>query len=398
MGASFQMDVDEAYDDPAITATVQEIRDRYGFGQTQRGIGGIENLMNRLFGEYEFGDVVDLKVTIFNEIAFLRRKYIESMDEETRGVPVPINQEINRAFKMLHEIRHFWLRARELDSVLAAEFDIAPPIPSEGTAEYHQRVLFRAEASVAHSARELGIQIPPEKLHWHWCPPRNVQDGDVKITTYQSFLFYILSTLEEAGYRKYEGALYDRVRTAGGNITPAFKRISSIEEYVRGDVIDRYINYNRWLESTSTPGIIKSTVDYLDKCIDPCLPTLQKTKATIFCFNNGVYVMSEFNKQFSMWVDAFYDYSGDERPNIPPDTAATKLIEQDLDWELVSSIGGSFMLIPTPAMDSIFQQQGYSSEEMQVCYAFLARCLHPVGRLDSWQMALFLRGIARTGE
>jgi hypothetical protein len=359
------------------------------------GLAAVRALDADLFGgKLLAGDTAEVQKCIEAEIHYLNAKLTEARDGDEDGVvdPADINL-IDRGFKVLHLLRHFAYRVTNTRLIKAPGFICEPLDGFDSARDYHLSCMFpSSDQAVVQAVMDVGASIPETHFHFHHRPiTMDCGEELEKLTPCQQLIEYLLELSKERGFFRYRGFLYERITSPLGSQTPAFRSVCSVEDLVRGEAICRFTNGARWMQATTTPSVIRDATAMLTECFDRALPEIQKTTKTVFAFRNGIYVLAD---------DRFYPYDGDERADILPNTAATKFIDMEMDWLTVTeslALGG-YDFIPTPAMDSIFEAQDYDLDEMGWIYAFLARLLHPINTTDRWQMAVLIRGVARTGK
>jgi hypothetical protein len=384
--------------DERITDIVRAIRERYLLdtptAESEHGLTLILKVYDQIFGtEFSPRSAADLKIPLYNENAWIRARVVESRAIDGI-IPKPVHIEATRAYNVLHGVRRLFLAARHIETVLAPGFlqQVAPASDSE---EYYESIVFRAEEAVAHAGRELGINLPEDAFHWTFTPSKDpTVDDNVKLSPFQSLLTSLLASIEDHHYKKYENALFTRVRTPQGYLTPAYKRVCTIEHFVLNSVC-RFTAHARWIEATSNAHNVKNAIEWISNCTDPAVPFLKKTERAIWAFRNGIYLMDVRGTDDDLH-DAFYAYGADDFPQLENE-AATKFFDVDLPWDQIENVT-TIDQLPTPALCSIFDTQKYSAEEQLWIFGFLGRALVPVGVHDGWQMCIFLRGLARTGK
>lgn len=229
-------------------------------------------------------------------------------------------------------------------------------------------------------------------VRWTWNPP-STSIGDLR--PYQRFVIYLLEQARLRGYRRHGESMYERIVTSHGRYTPAWSRVCDISEFVRGEVINRGLNFSNWNDATCEKGNLHAATEYMQHCIDPSLPQLAKSRR-LYAFANGVYVT--YIKLRGHVIDYFWSYS--EQKPIPiegfANMAAVKYF--DRQCRFAEFTDEDWFDIPTPALTSIMQYQELDEDVQRWHWAFLGRLFHDVGELDTWQVAFFLRGVAQSGK
>lgn len=101
-----------------------------------------------------------------------------------------------------------------------------------------------------------------------------------------------------------------------------------------------------------------------------------------YCFRNGVLDIRAMD--FTPYEEYICGADACAHKHIP--------IEFDSRW-LADDI-----VLPTPAIDAIFETQEWNAAEQQLLLAMLGRMAYPVGLFDKWQTALFLTGVGGSGK
>jgi len=228
-------------------------------------------------------------------------------------------------------------------------------------------------------------------VRWTWNPPAAPKD----LKAYQRFVLYLLDQARIRGYRRHRRSIYERVVTAHGRFTPAWRRVGDISAFVRGEVIDRSVNFKEWCDATTEKGNISAATAYLEECLDPSLPLLQKSRR-FYAFANGVYVT--YLRYGDQVMDYFSPYNSTE--GIPVENvgelAAVKYFNIPFRYAQYDEI--DWFSIPTPAMSAIFDFQGFPEDVQRWHWVLLGRLFHNANDLDGWQTCLFIRGVAQSGK
>eukprot|EP00798_Chlamydomonas_sp_ICE-L_P004726 gene4726-biopygen15000 len=171
----------------------------------------------------------------------------------------------------------------------------------------------------------------------------------------QQLLMYILNSLHQMGYRRYNGGECYAVRYTDDNLcTYAWRRVCTIKEFVYQNT-QKELNFDMWLNLTSVRTNINAVVDHLTCCRDVQFPDLRG--------DDGVAA-----KYFDL------DFPCAE-------------VETEEDWQP-----------PTPYLQSILDFQKMSPYVSWWMYVFIGRLIYEVGELDEWQVLPYLKGAASTGK
>eukprot|EP00798_Chlamydomonas_sp_ICE-L_P001168 gene1168-biopygen2534 len=103
----------------------------------------------------------------------------------------------------------------------------------------------------------------------------------------QQLLMYILNSLHQMGYRRYNGGESYAVRYTDDNLcTYAWRRVCTIKEFVYQNT-QKELNFDMWLNLTSVRTNINAVVDHLTCCRDVPFPDLVRDRH-VFSFKGGV--------------------------------------------------------------------------------------------------------------
>ena len=226
------------------------------------------------------------------------------------------------------------------------------------------------------------------------------------LTTGQRLLLHVLEQAFVRNLRKYQGFLYRQVLTPGPdgtgmNRTHAWEMHSEILPFIYS-CVDKHTDWATWCDLTSSrsnPVLVK---EYITNSTDFELKTL-KPQRHVFSFTNGVY---------NALLDKMYTYE----EGIPTRYVAAKFFDVAMPLEFKDE--DDFRAIPTPALDRIFEHQqlsnvpyvpprfanlpnaheydGYSVQDW--IYVFMGRMIYDIGKHDTWQALMFLKGKAGTGK
>ena len=242
-------------------------------------------------------------------------------------------------------------------------------------------------------------------------------------------IIHLLNYAQKHSYKKMEDDVYSEyvLKNPDGSryYTRSWKNTMSIAEMVRKAVRKEdslelwqiYVNLN---EST--------IVEHLKNCPDLEFPFLERNR-NILSFSNGIYNLSTLS--FKLYTE-----------NIPMEIVSSRYINQPFPAELATAIHegqATFKDVATPILDHILLTQKLSNEpnkgeemdsdqftlshetlmednDMKRCnhndvlfphtyfsvldwvYIFLGRLFHEVGKLENWQVLLFVKGLAGTGK
>lgn len=173
--------------------------------------------------------------------------------------------------------------------------------------------------------------------------------GERDLTPFQTLILFLLHQSSMRNYRKLNGSMFTEVKTENGMGTHSWKEDCTIEEFVLKQT-SKDTNFDYWKMRTSMGDLVVRLTEYLDRGIEPELPTLKPDRFWS-SWRNGMYHISS---------NTFYPYGS---PQIPPDVVAHTLFNHEFDIETISSIEpGHYMSIPTPAFDRVLKTQELGSE------------------------------------
>ena len=246
-------------------------------------------------------------------------------------------------------------------------------------------------------------------------PLRWIQTGvtDETRDNGQNVILYIVKDLERKGLRKKDGNVYSQLYVDGFP-TGYWKEMCTIAQYISQQCTE--INYNVWKMLTSSRDRTREIAEYISTSVQPRVKEVEVDRFRVV-FNDGIYMMDQ---------DMFYYFR--DRPHwariaeqineqrkqlkqqlasrgkklsiedaVPPDEsrAAMTYFEQPFKaWD--ASV--RCMDLPTPDTDQILKDQHLNEDTMEWFYAFTGRLWYPLGRLDNWQCAKAIVGVAKNGK
>ena len=200
-----------------------------------------------------------------------------------------------------------------------------------------------------------------------------------KNNNFQNFLLFLLDHFYEHQYARYQNDIYKMIMTDSNLTTYAWKRVESITNVIYS-TIKKEVNYDQFINATSSGNIVRQSAEFLSQCQDSQFPELVKNRR-VFSFTNGIY----FAKS-----DKFIEYND---INIPKNTISSKYFDipfdnRDEEWNDIS----------TPYFDSIFHHQGINGDILKWVYIFTGRLIYEIDEMDGWQVIFFVQGQAGTGK
>ena len=202
---------------------------------------------------------------------------------------------------------------------------------------------------------------------------------DADINEVQKLLLHLLDTAMERKYRKQGDLVFEPIQVDGYE-THAWRYVCDIKEFVYREC-QKEIQLDAWLQLTNGANNAKTVVEFLKNCNDYQFRWLKKDRH-VFAFRNGVYMAKH---------DRFYPFGGER---LGDSIVACKFFDMDFD----EFHGMSWRDIPTPAVQSVLDYQGFSAEVSDFLYILIGRMLYDVGEGDGWQVIPYLLGTAGTGK
>ena len=230
-----------------------------------------------------------------------------------------------------------------------------------------------------------------------------------------NFVIFVLGELHKKQYRKFGTDAYGPIFTKNGTFTNAWKKIQSIEEFVRGCVIME-VQGRQFDMVTSAFGMMKETTKFVTGFKSNMFPDLEPNRY-LLAFNNGIYYTMKdaflpyedfktgLTGEFEIGEDRFdnryvccnyFDMEFKEftqqelykqNPGLEDDDATPEQLEELLCCG-----------IPTPIFQSLLEGQGFDADTITWVYGLLGRALYWGGDRDEWQVCMFLMGYGGTGK
>jgi len=286
------------------------------------------------------------------------------------------NRNINQVYKVyLHFMRHGKVAGHEktaqsimYQQVFNQILGIIYHIYAQLSADYKMKLYAQNQ------------QLPDEEeISINRFTPRR----DTKLTPYQTLILFLLHKAYNKGYRLYREACYKQIYY-NGFPTHAWKHVCPVSSFIYGS-IDRDTNFDMWQHLLSAKNNDKQAEQYLLQAQDKEFPTL-KPDRHLFSFRNGVYDAKTLS---------FHPYSDN---NLDSSRVAIRYFDVEFDVDKLFVVGNRFEEIETPEIDTILDFQKLSLDVKNIVFAFLGRCLYDVGEMDSWEVILFIKGVARSGK
>lgn len=209
----------------------------------------------------------------------------------------------------------------------------------------------------------------------------NVEDAN----RLQNLLLYLLNTTQTEGFKRNGTDVFRKIYTLDGGDTHAWERLQSIKEFVY-ESARKEINFDQWLNLTSSAGNASSATEHLTLCCDVQFPTLERDRH-VFAFSDGLYLAI---------TDEFIPYK-EVSNRVPSTTAACKYF--DLPFlDTSHSQTEDWYDIPTPSLQRILDHQDMSPEVCRWMYVLIGRLMYDLNEHDGWQVIPYLMGQAGSGK
>ena len=237
------------------------------------------------------------------------------------------------------------------------------------------------------------VNLPAEFQQFRF----NMMDFD-NLSSNQSFYLYLLSQASRRGFRKRHDYVYRPIVTEQGMLTHAWERVCTIEEFIRQASRKEY-NWKQWCNMTQGRDTLRQAANYLRDCVDPEFETV-KIDRHVFAFKNGLYVAADIKDSECDHKFYPYDPQHPHYESIPGYLTACKYFDRNIDDSIFfdRELYPSFMCIPTPHFDKVFESQCLDSNVYAWVLVLVGRLIYGVGERDNWQIIPFLLGKAGTGK
>lgn len=206
--------------------------------------------------------------------------------------------------------------------------------------------------------------------------------SDTKLNPLQTLVLYLLNKACTKGYRLYRGFCCRQIYV-DQYPTHAWVNVCPVLSFVYGSV-DKDTNFEMWQHLTSGNNA-KLAAEHLIQAHEKEFPELKPSRH-LFSFRDGVYDAKEVK---------FYPYQDN---TLDPNRVSVRFFDTNFDPERLFAYSTNFEDIPTPELDTILNKQNLTPEVKRVIFAMMGRCLYEVGEMDSWEVILFVKGVARSGK
>lgn len=246
-----------------------------------------------------------------------------------------------------------------------------------------------------------------ERINNPTCQPLNTECDPVlyrcnttaldTLSPYQQSLISFLNHTYTNNIRRYKGYCCTQIITPDGYTTRAWKPNRSIETEVFM-FSQKETNRANWENLTSRGNTINDVIRFVSKCHDMQFPEISKNRH-VWSFKNGIFIGKDIAKErvpaTGKFRSNFYSYESKEYKCLDPTIVSCKYFDQMFEsydhledwWD-----------IPTPYFQSILDYQGFDKDVSRWMYVMGGRLCFDVNDLDGWQIAMYCKGVARTGK
>tara|TARA_B100000405_G_scaffold212609_1_gene150050 strand:- start:5966 stop:7921 length:1956 start_codon:yes stop_codon:yes gene_type:complete len=213
------------------------------------------------------------------------------------------------------------------------------------------------------------------------------------LSPYQRSLISFLNHTYINNIRRYKGYCCTQIITAEGYTTRAWKAVRTVEAEVYR-FSQKETNRANWENLTSKGSTINDVIRHASKCYDIQFPEIVKNRH-VWSFKNGLFIGKEYVPATGKYRSKFYSYDSKEYQCLDPTIVSCKYFDQVFDgYEHLED----WWDIPTPYFQSILDYQGFDKNVAKWMYVMGGRLCYDVGDLDGWQIAMYCKGVARTGK
>ena len=199
---------------------------------------------------------------------------------------------------------------------------------------------------------------------------------------FQNLLIFLLRELYKRGLRKYRDCCYEQIRTAEGYLTHAWQEKYTIKKFICA-AINKETNFAQWKNLMKAKDNASAAAKTLNDFDDAEFPELQPQR-NIFSMHQGIY---------NTRICAFFPFA---TTDLNQSVIAINYFDLDIPLEIFDN--DDWYSIPTPAMQSILAHQKIPEDAIRWIYALMGRCLFELKDLDTWEVILFIKGVAGTGK
>ncbi len=198
---------------------------------------------------------------------------------------------------------------------------------------------------------------------------------------------FAMNEMVKRRYRRYHDDLYEPVMNSEGHMTCAWKKVTSIKDFVWS--LTSIVGPNSpWsLMASKGTATIKDVIEFFKESKEPHVPYL-KPDRHIFSFENGIYLAKEM--KFLKWEELAGIQS--IRDKTPAKHFAGQNFPDPAQYN-------SWKDIPTPNIDQIvITTQKWSPDLVKWLWVMIGRLLYNIKEYDDWQVVPFFFGRGMTGK
>lgn len=205
----------------------------------------------------------------------------------------------------------------------------------------------------------------------------------VDLQPVHTVILFLLKQAFKEGFRLYRGKCYQQ-RFYNSYPTHAWEPVYEVSDFLYR-AVDKNIHGDIWQKLTATESVRRSVENYLQNQInDREFPRLEPNRH-LFSFRDGIYNAANCS---------FYPYR--DHP-LPSDQVSCKYFDLMFDPQALSGIDDWYH-IPTPQFQQILDTQELEEDVCRILYALMGRCLFNAREKDSWEVLLFIKGVAGSGK
>lgn len=203
-----------------------------------------------------------------------------------------------------------------------------------------------------------------------------------KNNAFQNLVIYLLNRAFVKGYRLYRESCFKQIYH-NNYPTHAWTYVCPVQAFVY-DSINRETNGEMWRNLTQSKDNPERAAKYLISARDREFPMLEPDRH-LFAFTDGIYDAKNV---------MFHPY---EKDPLPSDRVAIKFFDMPFNVEALFMYEDWYD-IPTPDFQTILDFQKLDEEVCRVLYMMMGRCLYEVGEMDTWEVIMFIKGVAGSGK
>ena len=213
------------------------------------------------------------------------------------------------------------------------------------------------------------------------------------LSPYQQSLLSFLNHTYTNNIRRYKGYCCTQIITPEGYATRAWKPNRSIEAEVFM-FSQKETNRANWENLTSRGSTIGDVVRFVSKCHDMQFPEISKNRH-VWSFKNGIFIGKEWVPATGKFRSNFYSYESKQYKCLDPTIVSCKYFDQMFEsYDHVED----WWDIPTPYFQSILDYQKFDKDVSKWMYVMGGRLCFDVNDIECWQIAMYCKGVARTGK